>query len=131
MIPLPFGGVRITVQRTTYDKLNDPTYTDHHQIDGCVEFAGTSVTGRGTRSGSEDANVVTDSRTLYAPTGSDILDSDRLLIHPPGMDLIPTEGIGKVIRRSHAYQVDGRPVDWTHGLTGWQPGMELVLKRVY
>lgn len=129
MIPLPFGGVRITVQRTTFDKLNDPTYTDHHQIDGCVEFAGTSVTGRGSKSGTEDSNVVTDSRTLYAPSGSDILATDRILIHPLGVDLIPAND--RATRRTNAYQVDGRPTDWTHGLTGWRPGMELVLRRIY
>lgn len=130
MIPLPFGGIRITVQRSSYDEFNDPTYTDHHQIDGCVDFTGTSVTGRGGRTGTEQNNVVTDSRTLYAPPGSDIQDSDRVLIHPPGVALIPTDAAGQILRRKIAYQVE-RPVDWTHGLTGWRPGMELVLRRVH
>jgi hypothetical protein len=131
VIPLPFGGIRVTVQRTTVDEFNDPTYTDHHQIDGCVDFAGTAVTGRGSKSGTEQNNVVTDSRTLYAPPGSDIIDSDRILIHPPGVAVLPTDTAGMALRRRVAYQVDGRPVDWTHGLTGWRPGVELVLRRIY
>jgi hypothetical protein len=121
MMPLQHGGVRITVQRTTQDEWGDSTYTDHHQIDGCVDVPLSSAEAVG-------GGPVTDRRMLLAPPASDVLVTDRVLIHPPGVDLIPADAVE--IRRAYGYQVTGRPVDWLNPLTGWNPGMEVRLEKV-
>ncbi len=127
MIPLPFGQIRVTVQHTVTDEFNDPTYTDAFQIDGCLEFPGFSV--RGGQRGNEESNVVTDQRTLYLPPEApEVLATDRIIIHPPGVALIPA---GSPLRRTNAYQVIGRPMEWVHAMTGWAPGIEVALQRVY
>lgn len=102
-MPLPYGGITVTVQRAVFDRWNDATYTDHHQISGCLEYPASST---------EADNAVTDSRVLLAPNGADILSTDRILIH----------GL--------AYQVQGLPKSWTDPFTGWDPGMQVDLVRV-
>jgi hypothetical protein len=102
-IPLPYGGISVTVQRATFDRFNDATYVDHHTIDGCLEYP----------TGSTENNMaVTDSRVLLVPTGSDIVPTDRVKLGPL------------------TYQVQGLPKDWTDPFTGWQPGMQVTLERV-
>lgn len=55
-------------------------------------------------------NVITTQPKVYAPTGSDVLASDRLVV------------------RGVTYEVDGRPEDWRSPFTGWQPGLVIPLK---
>ena len=55
--------------------------------------------------------VITTQPTLYAPAGSDIVASDRLVV------------------RGVTYGVDGDPSDWRNPFTGWQPGLAVALKR--
>ncbi len=127
MIPLPFQGVRVTVQHTLTDEFNDPTYTDAFQVDGCLEFPGFSA--RGGQRGQEESGVVTDQRTLFMPPDSpEVGPTDRIIIHPPGVLTIPPNS---PLRRSNAYQVLGRPMEWVHAMTGWAPGIEVSLQRVY
>jgi len=97
------GGVSVIVQRASFDRFNDATYVDHHTIDGCLEFP-TGTT--------ENNMAVTDSRTLIAPTASDIVPTDRVRL-------------GGLI-----YQVQGLPKDWVDPFTGWSPGMQVSLERV-
>ena len=50
--------------------------------------------------------------TLYAPTGSDILHTDTITI----------DGV--------SYVIEGEPAEWHQPMTGWDPGIEVALKRV-
>jgi hypothetical protein len=125
-LPVRQGGVNILVQRTTFDRYNDRTYTDHHIIEGCLEFVGFSTTGR-ISTNTEVENSVMDRRTIYAPFNADILPTDRVIligqdkVFPPAND--PR-------RRTAAYQVLGQPMDWQNPLTGWSPGTEVGLEKV-
>lgn len=102
-LPLPHGGVTVTVQRATFDRFNDATYADHHDIPGCIEYPQEST----------EANMaVTDARVLLVPHASDILATDRVRLG----------GL--------AYQVQGLPQDWIDPFTGWTPGMRVFLERV-
>lgn len=126
-----FNQVTVTVQRTVFSKYDDRTYVDHHQIHGCTEYptANTAGTvGYRTESATGGGEVLNDARTLLVPAGSDVLSTDRVIIHPRGVALIPAED--KVTRKENAYQVLGRPMDWSSPLTGWAPGMEITLLRV-
>ncbi len=125
MMPMPGapGAVRITVIRVTVDGWGDETLADSHQIDGCMEYrAGSNETTAGGQ------DVLSDYRTLLLPPGSDLGYTDRVLIHPPGVDIVPAND--KATRRANTYQVQGRPVDWTNPLTGWSPGMQADLLKV-
>lgn len=99
----PYGGVSVTVQRASYDRYNDPTYTDHHDIPNAFVYSVSSV---------ESGLAVTDRRAMIVPSGSDVQPTDRIKV-------------GTVI-----FQVKGLPEDWVHPLTGWAPGMEVSLERV-
>jgi len=102
-LPLSHGGVTITVQRATFDRFNDATYTDHHDIAGCIDYPQDST---------EVDSAVTDRRVVLVPHASDILPTDRVKL-------------GTLV-----YQVQALPKDWTDPFTGWQPGMQVVLERV-
>ena len=76
---------------------SDPDSLD---IDRCAVALGSS----------DDPNLVARDAvvsdfTVYAPPGSDILASDRLVI------------------RGLTCEVVGRPFDWRSPFTGWQPGL--------
>jgi hypothetical protein len=131
MLPLPHGGERVLIQRTVYDRFNDPTYTDHHYIDGCLVAIGSNYTGR-TNSNTSATDQLTTDATLYAPPGSDILYTDRVIRVPAGMTTVPpgTDPQGKIIRRDNAFAVDSLPQDWLNPFSGWQPGMEVRMRRV-
>ena len=102
-LPLPHGGISITVQRATYSRFNDATYTDHHDISGCIEYPQEST---------EADAAVTDNRVLLVPHASDIVATDRVRMN----------GL--------LYQVQGLPQDWADPFTGWTPGMRVFLERV-
>lgn len=130
-MPLPAGGITITVQRSQRNEWDDVTYTDSHQIRGCMDYPTGSS---GNRTGSGEANgvgggeVLTEARTLLLPPGSDVRHTDRILIHPPGVAVVPAGDTA--IRQANVYQVVARPVDWRNWLTGWSPGMQVDLERV-
>lgn len=48
---------------------------------------------------------------------------------PPGAPAISHRATATVEGYEGTWQVDGNPVDWTSGLTGWNPGGEIVLRR--
>lgn len=129
-MPLAHATVTITVQRSHRDEWDDVTYVDHHQITGCLDYRNESTEdtgGAGNRDSGGLGERVTDVRTVLAPPGSDVLYTDRVLIHPRGMDLVPAND--KVTRQANTYQVTGRPQDWENPVTGWRPGMEINLTR--
>jgi hypothetical protein len=49
--------------------------------------------------------------SIYAPAGSDILSTDLLRV------------------RGDIYDVEGEPAEWVSPYTGWEPGMEVAVKR--
>lgn len=57
-------------------------------------------------------NSVITQPEVYAPSGSDILPGDRLVV------------------RGKTYDVDGQPADWRSPFTGWTPGLVVALKIV-
>lgn len=57
-------------------------------------------------------NAVITQPEVYAPTGSDVLAGDRLVV------------------RGKTYAVDGDPADWRSPFTGWAPGLVIPLKIV-
>lgn len=59
----------------------------------------------------EARNAIQTQPEVYAPTGSDILSGDRVVV------------------RGKTYDVDGEPADWRSPFTGWAPGMVIALKR--
>jgi hypothetical protein len=120
MLPWPFG-VTVTIQRATPNRFNDNTYADHHQIPGCIEYP-TATTEEGTTN-----THVTDNRELLLPPGSDILATDRVLLHPLGVAIVAPDD---PIRRTNIYQVLGGAKDWQNPFTGWHPGMQVSLERI-
>lgn len=48
---------------------------------------------------------------------------------PPGAPAIDHRATAVVDGYPGTWQVDGEPVDWTSGLTGWNPGGEIILTR--
>lgn len=124
-LPLKRGGIRVTVQRSTRSSLGDVTWNDDHFLDGCLAY----MTGVGTETGQGGgaADVLTDTRTLLCGPGSDLLATDRVILHPQGVDTIPANS---PLRKSNVYQVLGEPIDWYNPMTGWRPGMEARLSRI-
>lgn len=47
---------------------------------------------------------------------------------PPGADVLPTD---RVEVRGEVYEVVGEVGEWRSPLTGWEPGVEVALRRVY
>ncbi len=119
--PFPYGGITITVERPVYNRYNDVDHYDEHTIENCTEYP----------SGSDEAspNVgVSDARTLLVPSGSDIQALDRIVLHNGDDPTPPAKGTPQ--RGAATYNVVGRPKDWTHAMTGWQPGMTLDIEKV-
>ncbi|MEU7609548.1 hypothetical protein [Micromonospora sp. NPDC049204] len=47
---------------------------------------------------------------------------------PPGSDVLPTD---RMEVRGVVYEVVGEVGEWRSPLTGWRPGVEVALRRVY
>lgn len=119
--PFPYGGITVTIERSTFDRFNDATYSPHHTIENCLDYPATTSEG--------PMNTgVTDVRTLLVPGGSDVQATDRVVIHSPGSATPPA--VGTVARREATYSVVGRPKDWVHAMTGWNPGMTVEISKV-
>lgn len=117
--PFPYGGITVTVVRPVYDRFNDATWTDIHDIAGCQEYPATTS--------ESSSNVgIRDVRTLLVPGGSDVKATDRIVLWEDGATAKPTGEL----RKRMTYNVIGRPKDWTHAMTGWNPGMSVELERV-
>lgn len=130
-LPLKTGGTTITVQSAVQNSRGDRVYTDRVTIAGCLMFPSFSPTGRITYRSEQSgggADVVTDARTVYAPFGTDVGPTDRVLIHPDGMATI--DPADTALRKRIAYQVMGEPMQWTNELTGWSPACEIALTRI-
>lgn len=106
---MPFGhGITVTIERpggqTRHgDRLPPVTHT----VSPCTAYP---------RSTSEDNAIrdqVEDVWVLLAPYGADITETDVIVL-PDG-------------RR---YEVDGAPGGFASPYTGWQPGTQIVLRRV-
>ncbi len=53
------------------------------------------------------------------------VDSDFDVIMPPGSDVLATD---RLVVRGLVCEVAGRPFDWHHPMTGWEPGMVVRAK---
>lgn len=131
-LPLKVGGTTVTVQRMVEDAYGDHAYTDAFTVDGCMTFPSFSTSGRvawrsENTSGGQD--VVTQMTTLYMPYGSDVRPTDRLLLHPDGMEVVAQDDV--VTRKENTFQVLGEPMPWKNMLTGWSPALEVALTRVF
>ncbi|MEU4772963.1 hypothetical protein [Micromonospora sp. NPDC023644] len=47
---------------------------------------------------------------------------------PPDADVLPTD---RMEVRGEVYEVEGEVGEWRSPLTGWRPGLEVALRRVY
>ena len=47
---------------------------------------------------------------------------------PPGADVLPTD---RLEVRGDVYEVEGEVGEWRSPFTGWEPGVEVALRRVY
>jgi hypothetical protein len=68
--------------------------------------------GRSTEPVQDARNAVITQPEVYAPTGSDVLAGDRLVV------------------RGVTFEVDGNPGDYRNPFTGWRPGIVIALKEV-
>jgi hypothetical protein len=109
-------GITITVERPNdagFDKYGDPkeTAVTTHDISGCAAapMSAQEILERG-----RDASLMM--LRLLAPSGSDILKTDRVIIAVDD----PNPG---------RYEIDGEPQEWRSAFTGWGAGLEVVLRR--
>lgn len=77
-----------------------------------VDVAGCAVAPRASSEENAGRTAVIVGLSLYAPAGTDILPTDRVVV------------------RGVTYEVDGEPGEWVNPLTGARPGIEVALKRV-
>lgn len=59
--------------------------------------------------------------------GQDVLTVQPAVYLPAGTPLASIDGVQI---RGLSYEVDGAPNTWVNPFTGWQPGIEVRLKRV-
>ena len=119
--PFPYGGITITVERPVYNRFNDVDHYDEHTIENCNEYPASSD--------ETTENVgIRDARTLLVPSGGDVTAVDRIVLHNRDSPTPPAKGTPE--RAAATYQIVGRPKDWTHAMTGWNPGMTVTLESV-
>lgn len=90
-------------------------------------------TPNGTDSYGDDAWTVTTTTAVgaFAPARSVETDSGTATTLQPAVYLPPGTGVDwldAVIVDGVTYEVDGSPNVWTQPFTGWQPGVEVLLK---
>ena len=104
-------GSTITVVRSSpggVDQYGDPISgtTTTTVIEGCAVAPRYS-----TEPSERGRNGVVVGLSVYAPTGSDILFSDTIIVD------------------SVDYRIEGQPASWANPFTGWAPGVEVALVR--
>jgi hypothetical protein len=130
-LPLRSGGQTVTILHEVQDAYGDKTWVDGQTIIGCMSFPAFSNRGRiswrmENTAGGDD--IIMSIKTLYLPYDVTISGTDRVLIHPDGVDSI-TE-IDDQQRHDGTYDVMGDPMYWKNGLTGWAPCCEAALVRI-
>lgn len=108
-------GETVTRQRST--AVTDPYSDEDTGADwtspDTLPIAGCAVATGGTIEPVADArNSVESDFDVLAPFGSDVTAQDRLVI------------------RGLVCEVQGRPFDWHHPMTGWEPGTVIKAKIV-
>lgn len=103
-----FGSAfTITVRRWSRDAFGDPTGETTHQVPGCALLRHSTSEDRDT------GDQVTETATLAAPAGADVLATDDVTM-PDGT----------------RWHVDGRPYVPHSPFTGWEPATSVPLRRV-
>lgn len=108
----PFGTT-VTIQHAgTTDPYGDPTPGTSVDVEGCA-VAPRSSTDIGGTSGvvERGRNGVLVGLTVFFPSGTVIVDTDRFLI----------DGV--------LFQLEGVAGVWRSPFTGWEPGVEAALSR--
>lgn len=106
--------VTLTVDRPAgTDAYGNPLAGVTHTVDDCV------VAPRGSpfEDNADHRDQIIDSLSVYAPSGADIKAQDV------AVDPLPPAYTGR-------WQVQGDVAYWQSPFTGWQPGVEVILKRV-
>lgn len=101
----PYSGEETGKEWPDLDESGDIPGVD--DIDGCAVWSGSS-----TEPLVDARDMVVSDFTIAAPSGSDILAGDRLVI------------------RGLLCEVFGRPFDWRSPFTGWAPGLVVAANLV-
>jgi hypothetical protein len=114
-VPASFT-VTITVRRpggwTTH---GDPLPAGEHEEPGCIVAPTSGDSGSaGSNEYVDLRDTVITGRVIYAPIGADIQATDEIVI--PG--------------ETGVWQVDGDAGAWRSPFSNWQPGQQLVVRRV-
>ena len=84
-------------------------------IPGCI----ISPRIRGTESTSADIQA----------RAQETVEAGLTVYTPPGAPSVDHRSTAVVDGYEGTWQVDGTPTGWTSGLTGWNPGGEIILRR--
>jgi len=102
------GGITVTIQHQAEDKFGNFTTTDEVPVGPCaIDFTAT------TEPTIEPQDTVGQNAMLYAPPGSDIRATDRVLL-PDGT----------------RWSVIGNVAPFVNPFTGWSPGTTAQIQRV-
>lgn len=108
--------VTLTIRRPAgTDRYGDPLPATDHAEPGCIVAPTSGDSGSAVSSEHTDLrDTVITGRVVYAPINADIRATDEIVI--PG-----EPGI---------WQVNGDAGPWRSPFTNWQPGQQLVVRRV-
>lgn len=117
------GGTITVLRGAGYDHdTGDPVAASSaHTVAGCGWAPRTQ--GAGPSSGSIDQRArqgVLEGLTLYAPFGSDITHTDRVVLAAVTLSTVGEHQV---------YEVDGEAGDWENFYTGRRHGMEIAIRR--
>lgn len=115
MIIVPYPET-VTVVRVATDKFGDRTDGATHDVSGCAVYPRMAKA------------AVSITRSVGETTSADDIVAFGLgVLMPPGSDVLATD---RVIVQGNEYEVDGNPTAWSSPLSNFQPGIEVLLKRV-
>ena len=106
----------VTVTRVTRDDFGDTTEGANHDVEGCVIYPRMAKAATNVNRGGNE--VV---------TAEDLITFGLSVLMPPGSDVLATD---RVTARGDEYEVDGNPTNWVSPLSGFSPGVEVLLKRI-
>jgi hypothetical protein len=113
VIPYP---ETVTVVRVTTDNFGDTTTGTTFDVPGCIIYPRVAKAATNVNRGGNETTVA-----------EDIVTFGLSVLMPPGTDVLATD---RVVARGTTYEVDGNPTNWSSPLSNFQPGCEVLLKRV-
>lgn len=103
-MPFPFGSIAVFVSQTT-NNLGERTAAVSTTVDGCAIWQTPGVQTVGSQ------DTMTYDAELLAPAGTSVNSTDRCTV----------DGV--------TYEVVSQPIAWKSPLTGWEPCIEVHLRR--